>query len=188
MKTTLSPSTSSSFVRLAPVILLLLASTLLTSCATRFSPELVRQEIVAQRGTDPLSAFELDLGRFTTLLIKSALAGEDGELPFAGLGSLQLAVYEAPSERGPAIDVTRIAVVGWDQVLRFSDERYSGMVLIQPSGQRVGDLVVVGAGSRKVVYARLSGDLDPSLPGALSEVMRSGGPDEIQRVLTQLDR
>lgn len=179
-------SSSSTAARFRLAILLVVFSCVLTSCATQFSPELVRQEIVTQRGADPLSAFELNLGRFTTLLLKSALAGEDGELPFAGLGSLQLAVYEAPSDRGPVIDVNRIEVVGWDPVLRFTDETYSGMVLIQPRGQRIADLVVVGAGTNKVVYARLDGDLDPSLPGALSEVMRSGGPEEIQRVLAQL--
>ena len=131
-------------------------------------------------------AFELDLGRFTTLLIKTALAGEDGDLPFAGLTSLQVAVYEAPAETGPAIDVTRIAVTGWEQVLRITDERRSGMVLIQPTSDAVGDLVVLGAGPRKVLYARLTGSLDPKLPRALGEVLREGGPDEMQRVLTQL--
>ena len=179
-----SPSPTAARFRLA--ILLMVVSWACTACATRFSPELVRQEIVTQRGTDPLSAFELDLGRFTTLLLKSALAGEDGELPFAGLGSLQLAVYEAASDRGPVIDVTRIKVVGWDPVLRFTDEQYSGMVLIQPRGQRIADLVIIGAGTQKVVYARLDGDLNPDLPGALSEVMRSGGPEAIQRLLSQL--
>ena len=186
MKKTSIPFPSPTIVRLRSTILLLVLAMALTSCATPFSPELVRQEIVTQRGVDPLSAFELNLGRFTTHLIKTVLAGKDGELPFAGLGSLQLAVYEAPSDSGPAIDVTRIAVVGWEQVLRVSDERYSGMVLVQPRGERIADLVVVGAGTRKVVYARLGGDLDPSLPGTLGEIMRSGGPEEIQRVLSQL--
>lgn len=186
MKQTPAQSPSSAAGPLRPALLLLVLPLLLTGCATRFSPELVRQEIVAQRGVDPLRAFELDLGRFTTHLIKTALAGEDGELPFAGLGSLQLAVYESPSDDGPVIDVTRIAVVGWDQVLRLSDEQHSGMVLIQPRGERIADLVVVGAGTRKVVYARLTGNLDPSLPGALGDVMRTGGPEEVQRVLVQL--
>ena len=91
----------------------LAASMLLTSCATNFSPELMRTEIARQSGEDPLSAFELNLGRFTTLLIKSALAGEDGELPFAGLDSLEVAVYKVPNAEGPAIDVTRCAWAAW---------------------------------------------------------------------------
>jgi hypothetical protein len=165
---------------------LLLLALLLTSCATNFTPEMIRGEIVSQRGADPLGTFELNLGRFTTLLLKSAFAGENGELPFAGLGSLQLAVYEAPSDDGPVIDVTRIHVVGWDPVLRVNDPDRSGMVLIQPRGERIADLVVVGAGTRKVVYARLNGDLDPSLATAMGDVLRSGGPEEVQRVLTQL--
>lgn len=90
--------------RYRPALLLLVPTLLLGACATQFSPEMVRQEIRTQQGTDPLSAFELNLGRFTTLLLKTALAGEDGEVPFAGLGRLQLAVYESPSDRGPVID------------------------------------------------------------------------------------
>ena len=168
------------------LVLLISLTLLLGACATNFTPELVRKEIVAQRGVDPLSAFELDLGRFTTLLIKSALAGEDGELPFAGLDSLQLAVYEAPSDSGPALDVTRFSFTGWDQVLRVHDPDSSGMVLVQPRSGSIGDLVVVGAGPRKVVYARLTGRLSQDLPHALGDVLRDGGPDEVQRVLTQL--
>ena len=186
MNTTSNPTSSSPIHRLRFLIVLMVLPWLLTSCATQFSPELMRQEILTQRGADPLSTFELNLGRFTTLLLKNALAGEDGELPFAGLGSLQLAVYEAPSDRGPALDVHRIEVVGWDPVLRFTDEDQSGMVLIQPRGERIADLVVVGAGTQKVVYARLNGDLDPSLPEALGNIVRSGGPEEIQALLAQL--
>ena len=96
-------------LRIATVIATCLV---LTSCATSFSPELIRKEITRQSGEDPLSAFELDLGRFTTTLIKSALASEDGELPFAGITSLQIAVYEVSNGSGPAIDVTRIKVTG----------------------------------------------------------------------------
>lgn len=158
----------------------------LTSCATNFTPELIRKEIVRQSGEDPLAAFELDLGRFTTTLLKSALAGEDGELPFAGLTSLQIAVYKVPNSSGPAIDVTRIKVTGWDQVVRANNPERSGMVLIRPKSDVVGDLVVVGAGPEKVVYARLRGKLSKDLPGALGEVLQEGGPDEVQRVLRQL--
>lgn len=170
----------------SPLVLLIALALLLGGCATNFSPEMVRQEIRTQSGTDPLSAFELNLGRFTTLLIKTALAGEDGEVPFAGLGSLEVAVYDASNDSGPVIDVTRIEVTGWDPVVRFLNPDSSGMVLIQPSGDRIGDLVLIGAGTRKVVYARLEGDLDPSLADSLGDVMKSGGPDEIQRLLSQL--
>ena len=166
--------------------IVLLAVLTLPACATDFSPDLMRSEIARQRGIDPLSAFELDLGRFTTLLIKSALAGEDGELPFAGLESLQVAVYNVPTESGPAIDVTRIAFTGWDQVVRVHNEKRSGLLLIRPRGDSIGDLVVVGAGPKKVIYGRLQGRLSPDLPRALGDVLRDGGSEEVQRVLTQL--
>jgi len=165
--------------------LVLLACTA-AACATHFSPATIRDEIARQRGGDPLSVFELDLGRFTTLLLKNVLATEGGTIPFAGIQQLQLAVYEAPSDAGPAMDVTRIQVRGWEQVLRVHDQTRSAMVLIRPSGETVGDLVVVGAGSRKVVYGRLRGRLSPDLPKALGDVAREGGPDEVRRVLTEL--
>jgi len=159
---------------------------LLVGCATNFSPRLVRSEIREQTGQDPLAALELDLGRFTTFVIKSALAGADGELPFAGLESLQFAVYETPSGSGSALDVTQIRVIGWEQVLRAYDPQRSGMVLIRPSGDRVGDLVVLGAGPKKVVYGRLRGALSPDLPAAMRDVLERGGPDELQRILSRL--
>ena len=95
------------------------------ACATQFSSESIRHEITVQRGQDPLSVFELDLGKFTTLLLKKAMTTEDGKVPFSGVRELQVAVYEAPSETGPAIDVTRIQVRGWEQVLRIHDPKRS---------------------------------------------------------------
>ncbi len=62
----------------------------------------------------------------------------------------------------------------------------SGLVLIQPRRNSVGDLVVVGAGPKKVIYARLKGTLSRDLPSRLGDVLRDGGPDEVQRVLSQL--
>lgn len=157
------------------------------ACATNFSPEMMRSQIRDQRGEDPLAAFELNLGRFTTLMIKSALAGEDGELPFRGLTSLQVAVYEVPAPSGPALDVTAIPVRGWEQVIRAHDQKRSGMVLIKPKGGMVGDLVVVGADPERVLYARLKGTLSPELPAELGNVLQEGGPSEVQRVLSELD-
>jgi len=166
---------------------LTLATCLLSGCATNFTPELMRSEIRAQRGESPLAAFELNLGRFTTLMIKSAIAGDDGELPFAGVDSLHVAVYEVSAPSGPAIDVTQIPVRGWEEVLRMQDPSRSGMVLIKPKGDMVGDLVVVGAGPERVIFARLQGRLSRDLPVRLGSVLREGGPNEVQRVLSELD-
>ena len=173
--------------RLSVALVLLLALGLAAGCATRFSPDMIRDELESQSGRDPLTAFELNLGRFTTFLIESALdVTADGDLPFAGLDQLQVAVYDVPSDEGPALDVTRIHVRGWEQVVRFLDQQRSGMVLIKPSGEDIGDLVVVGAGKKTVLYARLRGKLSTELPKALAESLRKDGPDAVRDTLTEL--
>lgn len=172
--------------RAARTSAIVLLAGLTLACATRFSPDMVRREIVRQNEQDPLSVFELNLGRFTTYMLKNALAVDDADSPFAGIEGLQVAVYEAPVDQGPALDVTRIAVRGWEPVLRAHGPERSAMVLIRANDDYVADLVVVGAGARKVVYARLRGALSPDLPAALGEALRDGGPDEVRRMLTEL--
>jgi hypothetical protein len=160
---------------------------LLAGCATRFSPGKIRDELARQSGRDPLTSFELNIGRFTTFLIKSALDVEDDdELPLSGLDQLQLAVYESPAESGPAMDVTQIPVRGWEPLVRFHDRQRSGLVLIRGSGDGVGDLVVVGAGRKIVLYARLRGTLNEKLPKALGKALRDSGPEAVRDTLIEL--
>lgn len=175
--------------------LVLIVSGLALGCATRFSPATIRSEIVRQRGADPLTQFELNLGRFTTYMLKTALTTETGEVPFAGLSELQLSVYEIPEGQGAAIDVGRIEVRGWEPVVRFGDASRSIMILVRGSGRMpwsadsgsIGDLVVVGAGRRKVVYGRLRGTLSSDLPSRLGDVFRGGGPDAVMQVFSDLE-
>jgi hypothetical protein len=173
------------YTRLAVIALM---ACLALGCATPFSPEMIRQEIVLQRGQAPLGVFELNLGRFTTRLIRSVLTPQvaEGSVPFAGLQQLELAVYEAPSDNGPALDVTRIPIRGWEPLIRLHDNIRSGVILIRSSQEAIGDLVVVGAGRQKVVYARLRGKLSRELPSALGDVLRQQGPDGIQSLLYKL--
>lgn len=169
---------------------------LLTGCTAQFSPSAVRQEIVRQRGDDPLNVFEVNVGKFTTLLLRRSLAGAAGEIPLAGLRELQVAVFEAPEAQHPVIDVTRIATRGWDPVVKVHDRERSGMVLLRGTDvlswdspgatATIGDLVVIGAGHRSVVYARLKGRLSPKLPSALGDVVRRGGPDQIRNLFLEL--
>lgn len=169
---------------------------LVSGCAAHFSPSSVRQEIVRQRGEDPLSTFEVNIGRFTTLLLQRSLRGSAGEFPLAGLRELQVAVFEARPAQVPLIDVTRIETRGWEPVVRVHDQERSGMVLLRSSGgssrnlpgttATIGDLVVVGAGQRSVVYARLKGRLSPKLPEALGDVMRHSEPDQIRNLFMDL--
>jgi hypothetical protein len=174
-----------SYLRFAVVVFLACS---MLGCATRFSPEIIREEIVQQRGQAPLSVFELNLGRFTTLLIRSTLTQHVNrdDLPFAGLQQLHLAVYEAPSELGPAIDVTMIPIRGWEPLVRLHNESRSGVLLIRPDSEVISDLVIVGASKRKVVYARLRGKLSRDLPAALGDILRYEGPEGVRSILTTL--
>ena len=159
-------------------------------CATRFSPDMIREVVREQSGADPRGVFEVNLGRFSTALLKnafSAAAADDAAIPpaFAGVDSLQLAVYEVPSDEGPAIDVTQIPVRGWDPVVRFHDDQRSVTVLIQGTDETVKDLVVVGAGRRQVVYGRVTGTLSADLPQTLAKVLREGGPEALRDSLNE---
>ena len=164
---------------------------LATGCATHFSANRVRAEIVRQTGQDPQSVFELNLGRVTMALARQVLAGEasDGSLPLSGLASFELAVYGLPGavlagER--SLDLTAMPVYGWEPTLRFAKEGRSGMVLVRAPGETIGDLVLLAAGEKNVLYARLRGALSRDLPAALGEAIQSGGTEAVQRELQSL--
>lgn len=153
-------------------------------CAARFDPATVRREIVLQRGADPLGLIEVDLGRVTTELIRLAVSsGEEVPAPLQGLRGLQLAVYETPAGEAPALDTRRLSVQGWETALRLHDAERSGMVLVRGGAGTLRDLVIVAAGRRNVVYARLMGTLRPELAGTFGEVLRSEGPDGVRTLL-----
>jgi hypothetical protein len=172
--------------KLNPRVGLFTLIVLLPGCATHFSPSRIREEIALQRGQEPLGVFELNLGTFTTLILKNALTPENGKVPFAGLEQFQLAVYELPVDAGPVIDVTRIQVQGWETVVNMLNQSRSAMVLVRGKNEAINDLVVVGSGRQKVVYARLRGVLSRDLPKLLEETLRDGGPDALQNMLNKL--
>jgi hypothetical protein len=164
---------------------------LAAGCATNFSAQAVRTEIVRQTGADPRSVFELNLGRVTMALARQVLAGEsaDGALPLAGLTSFELAVYGLPEpvlagER--TLDFTAMPVRGWEPTLRFAKEGRSGVVLVRASGEAIGDLVLVAAGEKDALYARLRGTLSKELPAALGEAVQTGGTDAVRHELQSL--
>jgi hypothetical protein len=164
-----------------------------TGCATNFSAQAVRAEIVRQTGEDPQKAFELNLGRVTMALAKQVLAGsateESGALPLSGLTSFELAVYGLPpsalSGERP-LDFTAMAVRGWEPTVRVKDKGRSGVVLVRASGDHVGDLVLLAAGEKNALYARLRGTLSKELPAALGEAVKNGGTEEVQHQLESL--
>ena len=162
-----------------------------SGCATHFSAQAVRTEIVRQTGSDPRSVFELNLGRVTMALARHLLAGEsaDGTLPLAGLTSIELAVYGLPETvlaGSRALDFTAMPVRGWEPTLRFAKQGRSGVVLVRASGEAIGDLVLVTAGEKDVLYARLRGTLSKELPAALGEAVQTGGIEAVQRELQSL--
>ena len=80
-------------------------SLVLAGCATSFTPERVRSEIAAQTGTDPKYVFEIQLGRMTMRLIRTALPGGNS-LPLAGLTEFDLAFYDVPSPSAQGVPST----------------------------------------------------------------------------------
>jgi len=163
-----------------------------TGCATHFSAQTVRAEIVRQTGENPQKAFELNLGRVTMALARQLMASSsssEGSLPLAGLASFELAVYGLPQavlSGARQLDLTAMPVYGWEPMVRVRDAGRSGVVLVRASRDRIGDLVLLAAGEKSALYARLRGALASNLPAALGEALKSGGPEAVQQQLQSL--
>jgi len=177
--------------RPATRVLAMLLGLGLAGCATSFSPERVRSEIAAQTGEDPQRVFEIQLGRVTMGVIRTALAGGGTPLPLLGLTEFDLAFYDvpAPGAKGAALDFTRMAIRGWQPVVRTRAPGSSALVLVREGHATIDDLVLLGATDSNVIYARLRGTLSPELPRALGDALQSRGPeglrDELVREVTR---
>ncbi len=164
----------------------------LAGCATSFSPDRIRSEIAAQTGADPQGVLEFTLGPTTLALARTLFASasaetEGGRQPLAGLKKLEFAVYDLSPERARTLDFTRMQVTGWEPTVRKRDEKSSALVLVRGAeGDTVGDIVLVTAGEKQAIYARLSGTLSRKLPEALGEAVSSGGTDGVKRELMSL--
>jgi hypothetical protein len=163
----------------------------LAGCATSFSPERVRSEIAAQTGKAPQYVFEIQLGRVTMGMIQAALAGGGEALPLGGLTGFDLAFYDvpAPGGQGSPLDFTRMAVRGWEPVVRARQPGRSALVLVREGGEAITDLVLLGAGESGAIYARLRGTLSRELPRALGEAFQRRGPEGLRdELLGELTR
>jgi hypothetical protein len=174
------------------VVVTLLGAAVAGGCATQFSAQSVRAEIVRQTGEDPQKAFEINLGPVTMALARQVLAGStrsDGTLPLAGLTSFELAVYGAPAAAQSGarpLDFSAMPVRGWEPTLRMRDGLRSGMVLVRADGEHIGDLVMLAGGDKNVIFARLRGTLSRDLPAAIGEAVKSGSTEVVQRELQSL--
>lgn len=158
----------------------------LAGCATSFTPERVRNEIAAQTGADPKYVFEIQLGRMTMSMIRTALGGGNS-LPLAGLTGFDLAFYDVPSPgaQGVPLDFTRMPVRGWEPVIRTRQPGRSVVVLVREGRAALDDLVLLGATESNAIYARLRGTLSPELPRALGDAFQSRGPDGLRDELVR---
>jgi hypothetical protein len=176
-------------MRLGARLLVIMLGLALAGCATSFSPERVRSEIAAQTGADPQYVFEIQLGRVTMHLVQTVLAGgrSGSSLPLAGLTGFDLAFYEvpAPSSQGASLDFTKMAVRGWEPVVRTRQPGRSALVLVREGGSTIEDLVLLDTGSSSAIYARLRGTLSPELPRALGDAFQSRGPDGLRDELVR---
>lgn len=178
-------------MRPATALLAMLLGVGLMGCATSFSPERVRGEIAAQTGQEPQYVFEMQLGRVTMHMIRTALGPGGGFLPLAGLTGFDLAFYDVPSPSAQVtpLDFTKMAFRGWDPVVRTRGPGRSALILVREGQSTIDDLVLLGAGESTAIYARLRGTLSPDLPRALGDAFQDRGPeglrDELVREVTR---
>jgi hypothetical protein len=164
----------------------------LVGCATSFSPERIRGEIAAQTGADPQGILEFTLGPTMLFLARTLFASGSAETagsaqPLTGLRKLEFAVYDLPPGRAQSLDFTRMSVTGWEPTVRKRDATSSALVLVRGAeGDTVGDIVLVTAGEKQAIYARLSGRLSRKLPETLGDAVSRGGTDGIKRELMSL--
>jgi hypothetical protein len=172
-------------MRTAGHLLAVVLGLAVAGCATSFSPERVRSEIAAQTGADPQYVFEIQLGRLTMRTIQTALAGGGSSLPLAGLTGFDLAFYDVPalSPQGASLDFTKMAIRGWEPVVRARQPGHSALVLVREGRATIDDLVLLGAAGSSAIYARLRGTLSPELPRALGEAFQSRGPEGVRDAL-----
>jgi hypothetical protein len=169
--------------RLVAVVILAILS---VACATSFSPAAIRSEIARQTGADPPRVFELNFGRVTMALIRTAIGpSADGSLPLAGLVRFELAVYDVPTT-GQNLDFTRMEVYGWEPTVRAKTSTGSTLVLVRSSGDAIGDLVLVAADAKQALYARLAGRLSRDLPEALGQAVAARGTEGVKQELMSL--
>jgi hypothetical protein len=172
--------------RTVTAVTLALVGALGLGCATSFSPDVIRGEIVRQTGSDPPRVFELNLGLVTMALARQVIGpGADGSLPLAGLTRFELAVYDVPAT-GQRLDFTLMPVRGWEPTVRAKGPKGSTLVLVRQSGDAIGDLVLVAADERQALYARLAGRLSRELPQALGEAVAESGTEGVKRELMSL--
>ncbi len=175
-----------------PVFLCVVLMLSMTGCATSFSAPAARAEIVRQTGEDPQKVFEVTVGRVTMALARHLLAdpgSPDDALPLSGLTSFELAVYGLAPKGTTAsrtIDFTAMPIRGWEPTLRFRDGARSGVVLVQASGDAVGDLVLLASDGEEAIYVRLRGTLSKNLPAALGKAVQSGGTNAVRHELQTL--
>jgi len=170
----------------------LLVIVTLAGCATSFSPDRIRHEIAAQTGNDPQGVFEFTLGPAMLSIARTLFATgspetSGGANPLAGLRKLEFAVYDLPPGRAQALDFTRMHVTGWEPTVRKRDATSSALVLVRGAeGDTIGDIVLVTAGEKQAIYARLSGRLSRKLPEALGDAISRGGTEGVKREFMSL--
>ncbi|MBP7148247.1 MAG: hypothetical protein KBD01_11915 [Acidobacteria bacterium] len=175
------------------ILLVLAIAASATGCATVFSPGVIRGEISRQTGADPQRAVEFTLGPTTLSLARAVLrpaAAEGARLPLAGLNRFELAVYDMRvGSEAPAagVDFTRMKITGWETTMRSWDGKRSVLVLVRGQrADRLADVVLVSGGERQVLYARLRGTLNRSLPEELARAAVGGNTDAVRDELLSL--
>ena len=173
-------------VRGAALVALLAAATL--ACAARLDAATIRDELVRQTGRPPVKEFEWNLGLTARLAMRALGTKPEDVLRIEGLTGLEVALYDADPAglaEGAPLDLSALDRRGWETVVRYRDPRSSALVVVRPSGERIRELVLVGAGRNQVVFAKLEGRLDPGLPAELEKAVRTEGPEATKDKLVE---
>ncbi|HEY7652505.1 MAG TPA: hypothetical protein VIG07_06760 [Methylomirabilota bacterium] len=86
---------------------------------------------------------------------------------------------------GASLDFTRMAIRGWEPVVRARQPGRSTLVLVREGGGTIDDVVLLGAAGSTAIYARLRGTLSPELPRALGDAFQSRGPEGLRDELVR---
>lgn len=139
-----------------------------SGCPAQAAPRGVKSALERTLGVELQREVGLDLGPFSTSLVKSITA-DDVEL--RDLDRIHVAVYKVIGSHGaPARRVTAadLGVRGWTKILESRDGGEQVLLLAKPAGDEIREMMLLSVDEDEVVVAHLHGRLDRLIHDALA--------------------